>query len=99
MFFFVFFTQKTAYDVRISDWSSDVCSSDLVRRLATQSADKSPAPYRPDRDPYPRRLPMIDNRPSAVRGGGAFSALARDSLTHVEQIGRASCRERVCQYV
>src|SRR3546814_2586850 len=26
---FVFFKQKTAYDVRISDWSSDVCSSDL----------------------------------------------------------------------
>src|SRR3546814_801648 len=29
---FFFFKQKTAYDVRISDWSSDVCSSDLVRR-------------------------------------------------------------------
>src|SRR3546814_3299603 len=26
---FVFFKQKTAYEVRISDWSSDVCSSDL----------------------------------------------------------------------
>src|SRR3546814_1702816 len=30
-FFFVFFfKQKTAYDMRISDWSSDVCSSDLL---------------------------------------------------------------------
>src|SRR3546814_1127582 len=29
--FFFFFKQKTAYVVRISDWSSDVCSSDLVR--------------------------------------------------------------------
>src|SRR3546814_1159413 len=28
--FFFFFKQKTAYDMRISDWSSDVCSSDLV---------------------------------------------------------------------
>src|SRR3546814_9035011 len=27
---FCFFKQKTAYDMRISDWSSDVCSSDLV---------------------------------------------------------------------
>src|SRR3546814_2150522 len=27
-----FFTQKTAYEIRISDWSSDVCSSDLDRR-------------------------------------------------------------------
>src|SRR3546814_2905600 len=40
---FFFFKQKTAYDVRISDWSSDVCSSDLLSggesqriRLASQ---------------------------------------------------------------
>src|SRR3546814_6547737 len=34
LFFFVFFffKQKTAYEMRISDWSSDVCSSDLVAR-------------------------------------------------------------------
>src|SRR3546814_5063830 len=29
MIFFCFFKQKTAYEMRISDWSSDVCSSDL----------------------------------------------------------------------
>src|SRR3546814_1867148 len=29
---FFFFKQKTAYEMRISDWSSDVCSSDLPRR-------------------------------------------------------------------
>src|SRR3546814_7845822 len=29
--FFFFFKQKTAYEMRISDWSSDVCSSDLVQ--------------------------------------------------------------------
>src|SRR3546814_8112593 len=29
---FFFFKQKTAYEMRISDWSSDVCSSDLVVR-------------------------------------------------------------------
>src|SRR3546814_3304150 len=28
--FYFFFKQKTAYDMRISDWSSDVCSSDLI---------------------------------------------------------------------
>src|SRR3546814_7376486 len=33
IFLFVFFfKQKTAYEMRISDWSSDVCSSDLLRR-------------------------------------------------------------------
>src|SRR3546814_9948421 len=31
-FFFFFFKQKTAYEWRISDWSSDVCSSDLRRK-------------------------------------------------------------------
>src|SRR3546814_4191197 len=32
MWLFFFFKQKTAYEMRISDWSSDVCSSDLVRQ-------------------------------------------------------------------
>src|SRR3546814_10175058 len=30
LWFFFFFKQKTAYEMRISDWSSDVCSSDLI---------------------------------------------------------------------
>src|SRR3546814_15135070 len=34
LFTFFFFKQKTAYEMRISDWSSDVCSSDLLQRLA-----------------------------------------------------------------
>src|SRR3546814_10476035 len=33
---FFFFKQKTAYEMRISDWSSDVCSSDLVLSGVTQ---------------------------------------------------------------
>src|SRR3546814_10230943 len=36
-----FFKQKTAYDVRISDWSSDVCSSDLTAQAP--AAEKKPA--------------------------------------------------------
>src|SRR3546814_6049821 len=32
--FFFFFKQKTAYEMRISDWSSDVCSSDLMTAQA-----------------------------------------------------------------
>src|SRR3546814_15490326 len=35
---FFFFKQKTAYDLRISDWSSDVCSSDLSRSPARASS-------------------------------------------------------------
>src|SRR3546814_1008913 len=37
--FFFFFKQKTAYEMRISDWSSDVCSSDLVPGLHTTAED------------------------------------------------------------
>src|SRR3546814_6088151 len=31
--FLLFFKQKTAYEMRISDWSSDVCSSDLIEEI------------------------------------------------------------------
>src|SRR3546814_175015 len=37
-FVFFFFKQKTAYEMRISDWSSDVCSSDLVDRLLLEES-------------------------------------------------------------
>src|SRR3546814_9960362 len=36
VFVFFFFKQKTAYEMRISDWSSDVCSSDLPAPRETQ---------------------------------------------------------------
>src|SRR3546814_9523363 len=36
VFLFFFFKQKTAYDMRISDWSSDVCSSDLSELLVNK---------------------------------------------------------------
>src|SRR3546814_2245123 len=47
-FFFLFFKQKTAYEMRISDWSSDVCSSDLradhrLARLGTGAAGRPPS--------------------------------------------------------
>src|SRR3546814_8895989 len=37
--FFFFFKQKTAYEMRISDWSSDVCSSDLPGNAARVTAN------------------------------------------------------------
>src|SRR3546814_3162051 len=41
-FVFFFFKQKTAYEMRISDWSSDVCSSDpkTLRRVRIQSGGR-----------------------------------------------------------
>src|SRR3546814_19358849 len=40
MLLFFFFKQKTAYEMRISDWSSDVCSSDLVDPEQCASRDR-----------------------------------------------------------
>src|SRR3546814_4335842 len=48
--FCFFFKQKTAYEMRISDWSSDVCSSDLGRRrLGTHPPPRPAADARTDR--------------------------------------------------
>src|SRR3546814_6041015 len=41
LIFFFFFKQKTAYEMRISDWSSDVCSSDLKQFDKSYSMTKS----------------------------------------------------------
>src|SRR3546814_5245187 len=38
---FFFFKQKTAYEMRISDWSSDVCSSDLEERLKSAEGEEA----------------------------------------------------------
>src|SRR3546814_6806940 len=38
---FFFFKQKTAYEMRISDWSSDVCSSDLCGRMMAMTPSSS----------------------------------------------------------
>src|SRR3546814_6928672 len=46
--FFFFFKQKTAYEMRISDWSSDVCSSDLTTSEAPRTM--SPAANTPSRE-------------------------------------------------
>src|SRR3546814_10430871 len=91
-----FFKQKTAYEMRISDWSSDVCSSDLrcVRR--------SPRLGRPE--PCPTGASALSEFARQARAPVATGQHGRDfqqpllSLPAAE-IGRASCRERVCQYV
>src|SRR3546814_9192964 len=44
LFCFFFFKQKTAYEMRISDWSSDVCSSDLPHRRSRRRPPPSSRP-------------------------------------------------------
>src|SRR3546814_3377619 len=52
MLFCFFFNQKAAYEMRISDWSSDVCSSDL--ELEIRINDGEPL-RRPHRDQFPAK--------------------------------------------
>src|SRR3546814_9641896 len=82
---FFCFKQKTAYEMRISDWSSDVCSSDLPQPLA-----------KPDRG---RVAAMLAADAELDTGPGLAPARRRDLDQFADEIGRASCRERVCQYV
>src|SRR3546814_7227860 len=89
VFCFFFFKQKTAYEMRISDWSSDVCSSDLGAHsgggagACPQSSPWPPAPRR-WRDRrwraflHPRRCNALRN------GAGAYSLPLR----------RRPCRSR-----
>src|SRR3546814_7283253 len=94
-----FFKQKTAYEMRISDWSSDVCSSDLILALLERRAQAIAAPlFACGRDW--RFTPTA----SGLRYEDAEQAidLPKPSLPgrhQIAKIGRASCRERVCQYV
>src|SRR3546814_1475895 len=88
----LFFKQKTAYEMRISDWSSDVCSSDLfqlrplmrVARVLDGKLVQAEAPLQALQQGIVR---LVQADPQE---------LPRPSF---EEIGRASCRERVCQYV
>src|SRR3546814_1900106 len=51
MVFFLFFKQKTAYEMRISDWSSDVCSSDLSLRSISRQERPTCAEHQSQRLP------------------------------------------------
>src|SRR3546814_19346652 len=106
--FIFFFKQKTAYEMRISDWSSDVCSSDLVRiatpakrKHRSRSTRRNGAAARIKPDPTKNRCPTHPD--SCQRRGPLFHIVGRIASARpplaVEEIGRASCRERVCTCV
>src|SRR3546814_3197205 len=74
MLFVFFFKQKTAYEMRISDWSSDVCSSDLA-------SDDATVVLLDDHHGGPRRHAVDEVRPARRRvGEGRFSLEARIGL-------------------
>src|SRR3546814_5543175 len=96
-FFFFFFKQKTAYEMRISDWSSDVCSSDLVYPFGNISGLYTFLPI------AAAGLPTVLLEKFDVAGWLDYVKTYRPKRAGLPpagvQIGRASCRERVCQYV
>src|SRR3546814_16138695 len=72
---FFFFKQKTAYEMRISDWSSDVCSSDLVSPASAPPARRSAGGQRSaarDRRP-PAAQPRDDGDRKSVGQGQSVS--------------------------
>src|SRR3546814_7087604 len=102
--FFVF-KQKTAYEMRISDWSSDVCSSDLK---IFPDAEAALAGVLFDGMTIMSGGFGLSGNPEHLIAGLLASGVK--DLTIISnncgadgfglwKIGRASCRERVCQYV
>src|SRR3546814_11983011 len=95
--------------MRISDWSSDVCSSDLwshkdypLIKVGTMTLNRNPenffaqieqAAFSPG-----NTVPGIGLSPDKMLLGRAF-AYADAQRNRIGKIGRASCREGVCQYV
>src|SRR3546814_7209686 len=98
---FCMFTQKTAYDLLISDCSSDVCSSDLPH-----AHDITVGPYAIDFMGHVNNAHYLSWVQEAVlahwRNIAPPEAVAQHlwvALKHEITYRRASCRERVCQYV
>src|SRR3546814_3969545 len=97
--------------MRISDWSSDVCSSDLFRpkdeaeiqayegardqRLAVERAQQDGAPLVDDLGQPATYDDIVANTPPAT----AYDDWNNAVVSKVGKIGRASCRERGGQYV
>src|SRR3546814_4560412 len=85
------FKQNTAYEVRISDWCSDVCSSDLrIQRRIDYAHIATRRAHREQIAAGTRHAQHI-----AIRGEDHVG-LRGDRQGF--EIGRATCRERVCQY-
>src|SRR3546814_11180095 len=93
---FFFFKQQTAYEMRISDWSSDVCSSDLIDDPADRQGHQYADRQCRDKEADDQRLLQCNHRCDTQPNRNHEDRRIDDLLA---EIGRASCRERVCQDV
>src|SRR3546814_14581498 len=112
---FLFFKQKTAYEMRSSDWSSDVCSSDLRNILRVTGEDEPSGTISGARSITGGAGIVADSRREAFDNGGHYGVQEwegtsgavsghpkhnngrRNNAHPRDEIGRASCRGRVCQ--
>src|SRR3546814_16199250 len=96
---FFFFKQKTAYEMRISDWSSDVCSSDLHSNCAIDP-EMSGAP------PWPRSkgtdwnlsAPLLAKRCAMGAESSASTLTARSEERRVGKECVSTCSSRWSPY-
>src|SRR3546814_16504321 len=101
LMFFFFFKQKTAYEMRISDWSSDVCSSDLDDAVGDdghdQPASLDPEPCGPVE---PSSVQVVDDlglsslqRSGLVRSGGLLGRLLVEGELRLLQLSHPAAGE------
>src|SRR3546814_3726874 len=81
--YFFFFKQKTAYELRISDWSSDVCSSDLGRR----EEDDERGQDQEETDAHQVLDRVVRMERDAVGRLGRVPAVALRALLDVDAVG------------
>src|SRR3546814_8954963 len=95
-----FFKQKTAYEMRISDWSSDVCSSDLADR-ASVAQELGGDPARAMAAPkHSLQRKLVNGLRYLLKEELKLNQPeASDGWLTGDEIGRASCRASVCPYV
>src|SRR3546814_5543374 len=92
---FFFFKQKTAYEMRISDWSSDVCSSDLSASVLDFAVD-GPRDFAPERAQNANVYEAVSKHIAALQRTkkkvviASYSGGARERLSGLlAEIGRA----------
>src|SRR3546814_6761835 len=85
-----FFKQKTAYEMRISDWSSDVCSSDLRARAVVFARHRQPVIGEPRRRALRH---LIEPQQRIVGESGASRTGLEQILRTVRIAVRADARE------
>src|SRR3546814_6921761 len=106
MYVFFFFKQKTAYEMRISDWSSDVCSSDLLRRGShwsstpmQRSSEGTPVSAR-ERGGRTQILPLpLRLLPISVSFPNPLLVESRSEERRVGQECVSTCRSRWSPYI